>query len=93
MEDALAVKGHTFQLTTEEAQATSDFVDGTCLLFFALYYYLYDLCVHYACMRTTSVIGMSVHVLFYSGATRSFMSLAPSKKFQDPPGTLFSRSR
>ena len=31
---------------------------------------------------------MTAHVLFDSGATRSFVSLALSKKFSDAPGTL-----
>ena len=36
------------------------------------------------------VNGMSAHVLFDSGATRSFVSLSLSKKFWDTPGTLDS---
>ena len=36
------------------------------------------------------VNGLSVHVLFDSGATQSFMSLVFSKKFQDTEGTLSS---
>ena len=44
----------------------------------------------YACIGTFLVNGMSAHVLFDSGATRSFMSLALSKKFGDAPGTLDS---
>ncbi|KAL7590500.1 hypothetical protein Lser_V15G37230 [Lactuca serriola] len=39
---------------------------------------------------TFLVDGMSTHVHFDSGATRSFMSLALSKKFRDAPGTLDS---
>ena len=34
------------------------------------------------------VNGMNAHVLFDSGATRSFLSLALSKKFCDDPRTL-----
>ncbi|XP_052621790.1 uncharacterized protein LOC128127358 [Lactuca sativa] len=34
--------------------------------------------------------GMSAHVLFDSGATRSFVSLVLSEKFRDAPGTLDS---
>ncbi|XP_023768578.1 uncharacterized protein LOC111917159 [Lactuca sativa] len=37
---------------------------------------------------TFLVNGMTAHVLFNSGATRSFVSLVLSKKFQDAPGTL-----
>ncbi|XP_052627606.1 uncharacterized protein LOC128134171 [Lactuca sativa] len=37
---------------------------------------------------TFLVNGMSAHVLFDSGTTRSFLSLALSKKFRDAPGTL-----
>ncbi|XP_052619633.1 uncharacterized protein LOC128126006 [Lactuca sativa] len=40
--------------------------------------------------RTFLVNGMSAHVLFDSGATRSFVSLALSKKFWDELGTLDS---
>lgn len=40
--------------------------------------------------RDLLVNGMSAHVLSNSGATRSFMSLALSKKFWDAPGTLDS---
>ncbi|XP_023733990.1 uncharacterized protein LOC111881832 [Lactuca sativa] len=40
--------------------------------------------------RTFLVNGMSDHVLFDSGATRSFVSLALSKKFRDAPGMLDS---
>ncbi|XP_023730240.1 uncharacterized protein LOC111877973 [Lactuca sativa] len=40
--------------------------------------------------RTFLVNGMSAHVLFDSGATRSFVSLARSKKFRDVPGNLDS---
>ena len=36
------------------------------------------------------VNGMVAHVLFNLGATRSFVSLALSKKFRDAPGTLDS---
>ncbi|XP_023732308.1 uncharacterized protein LOC111880139 [Lactuca sativa] len=39
---------------------------------------------------TFLVNGMSAHVIFDSGATRSFVSLALSKKFQDASGTLDS---
>ena len=41
-----------------------------------------------SCIRTVLVKVMSVHVLFDSGATQSFVSLALSKKFQDASGTL-----
>ena len=34
------------------------------------------------------VNGMIAHFLFNTGATRSFVSLALSKKFSDAPGTL-----
>ncbi|XP_023767220.1 uncharacterized protein LOC111915809 [Lactuca sativa] len=40
--------------------------------------------------ETFLVIGLSAHVLFDSGATRSFVSLALNKKFRDVPGTLES---
>ena len=40
------------------------------------------------CIGTFLVNGMTAHVLFDSGATRSFVSLALSKKFRDAPGTL-----
>lgn len=36
------------------------------------------------------VNGLSAHVLFDSGASRSFVSLAFNKKFRDAPGTLGS---
>ena len=36
------------------------------------------------------VNGMSAHVLFDSGPTRSFVSLVLSNKFRDAPGTLDS---
>ncbi|KAL7619259.1 hypothetical protein Lser_V15G01624 [Lactuca serriola] len=65
--DTLAVKSHTFQLTTEEARAASDVVAGIFV-----------------------VNGMSVHVLFDSGVTRSFVSLVLSKKLRDAPRTLDS---
>ncbi|KAL7597537.1 uncharacterized protein LOC122197891 [Lactuca sativa] len=39
---------------------------------------------------TFMVNGMTAHVLFDSGATRSFVSLALSKKFWDAPGALVS---
>ena len=40
------------------------------------------------CIGTFLGNGMTAHVLFDSGATRSFVSLALSKKFRDAPGTL-----
>ena len=43
-----------------------------------------------SCIGTFLVNGMSAHVHFDSGATRSFVSLALSKKFRDAPGTLDS---
>ena len=39
---------------------------------------------------TFFVNGMSAHVLFDSGATRSLVSLALSKRFRGAPGTLDS---
>lgn len=62
---------------------------GTYLLF-SDPYDLYDLCIYYACIGTFLVNGMSTHVLFDSGATRSFVSLALSKKFHDAPRALDS---
>ena len=41
-------------------------------------------------LGTFLVNGLSAHVLFYSGATGSFVSLALSKKFRDALGTLDS---
>ena len=46
--------------------------------------------VYFGDLGTFLVNGMSVHVLFDSGATRSFVSLALSKKFRDTSGTLDS---
>ena len=41
-----------------------------------------------SCIGTFLVNGMTFHVLFDSGATRSFVSLSLSKKFRDALGTL-----
>ena len=55
-----------------------------------LYIYFYDFCVHDVCIGTFLVNGISAHVLFDSGATRSFVFLVLSKKIRDAPGTLDS---
>lgn len=87
--DAPTAKSRAFQLPTKEARAAPNVVAGTCLLSSTLIM-LYDLCVLYSCIGTFLANGMSTHVLFDSGATRSFVPLALSKKFGDAPGTLDS---
>lgn len=45
---------------------------------------------NYICIGTFLVNGMTAHVLFDSGATQLFVSLAFSKEFGDASGTLDS---
>ena len=82
--DAPVVKSRAFQLTTEEARAEQDVVTGMCLFFSTLYLFALLMCTLCLCIETFLVNGMMVHVLFDSGTTRSFLSLALNKKLREP---------
>ena len=62
-----------------------------CVLSFLFVIDLYYLCVYIcSCIGIFLVNGILSHILFNSGATRSFVSLALSKKFRHASWTLES---
>lgn len=50
--------------------------------------FIYDYFFYLSCIGTLLVNGMTIHVLFDWGDTRSFVSLTLSKKFNDAPMIL-----
>ena len=55
---------------------------------YLLIYVSLDIYDYVFCLGSFHVNGIPVQVLFNSGATRSFVSLALSKKFTESSGTL-----
>ena len=58
------------------------------MIYFCLVYSIIMLMLLRSCIWTFLVNGLSAHVLFYSRATWSFVSLTINKKFSDALGTL-----
>ena len=82
------VRSRAFQLTAEEARAAPDVVTGMISYLMLLCYVAVILIYYVPCLGSFHVHGIPVQVLFDSGASRSFVSLALIKKFPESSGML-----
>ena len=82
------LKSKAFQLMVEEACVTPDVLSGMYLLL--IYLFILNCVLIFICFILGSFLvnGISALLLFDSGATRSFVSLALSKRFARALGEL-----
>ena len=82
------MRSRAFQLKTKEAHTTPNFISGMYLLLIFLFMLFIMLICMCCCLGSFFMNNILVLVLFNLGATRSFASLALSKRFDDVLGEL-----